>query len=40
MIIDAPYGVMGNYCLPLEHAKKIFYCTMVEGDIEMIIDIR
>ena len=38
--MDAPYGVMGNYCLQLEHAKKVFYCMVVKWDIEMIIDIR
>jgi len=28
--MDAPYGVMGNYCLQLEHAKKVFYCMVVK----------
>jgi hypothetical protein len=30
MITDTPYGVRVNYSLSLEHAKKIFYCTLVK----------
>lgn len=37
MITVTPYGVRVNYGLPLEHAKKIFYCALVKWNIETII---